>query len=69
RPLGVFVCGVTYVLLSESFNAEQSLWHIANFLKACLFMAASVYNVGLYKEEKNTILSYIRQRLTHNKER
>ena len=69
RPLGVFVCGVTYVLLSESFNAEQSLWHIANFLIACLFMAASVYYIGLYKEERNTILLYIRQRLTHNKER
>lgn len=69
RPLGVFICGVAYVLASESLNAEQNLWHIVNFLIASLFMAASVYNVGLYKEEKNTILSYIRQRLTHNKER
>lgn len=69
RPLGVFMCGVAYVLVSELVNIEQTLWHITNFVIATLFMAAAIYYVGLFKEERDVILSHIRQYFNRNKER
>ena len=60
RPLGVFACGVAYVLISEHIQMEHDLWHIADFVTATLFIAISIYYVGLYKEERNVILSHIK---------
>lgn len=64
RPLGVFICGVAYVLTSEFISLEQYIGHIMNFATATLFMVVSIYYVGLYEEERNIILSYIKQRFT-----
>jgi len=61
RPLGVFVCGVAYVLTSEFVQTEHNLWHIVDFVTATLFMVATSYYIGLYKEERNAILSHINQ--------
>ena len=61
RPFGVFMCGIIYVLVSGAYKAEHDLWHIMDFLTAALFMAASIYFVGLYKEERSAILSHIKQ--------
>ena len=61
RPLGVFACGVAYVLISEHIQMEHDLWHIVDFVTATLFIAISIYYVGLYKEERNVILSHIKQ--------
>ena len=60
RPLGVFICGVAYVLVSELVCIEHSLWHITDFAAAILFMVVAIYLVGLYKEERNAILSHIK---------
>ena len=60
RPLGVFVCGVAYVLVSGAVQTEHYLWHIADFVTATFFMAVFIYYVGLYKEERDVILSHIR---------
>jgi hypothetical protein len=67
RPLGVFICGVAYVLASECINIKHDLWHITNFVTACLFMVSSIYFVGLYKEERSVITSHIKHYITHNK--
>ncbi len=67
RPLGVFICGVAYVLVSEHFNIEHDLWHIANFMIAILFMVISIYCVGLYKEERGIITSHIKHYITRDK--
>lgn len=61
RPLGVFMCGVAYVLVSEFVEKGHTFWHITNFVAATLFMAVSIYYVGLYKEERDAILSHIKQ--------
>lgn len=61
RPLGVFVCGVAYVLTSGFVQTEHNLWHIVDFVTATLFMVATSYYIGLYKEERNAILSHINQ--------
>lgn len=60
RPLGVFACGVAYVLVSGTVQTEHDLWHIMDFATAILFMAISIYYVGLYKEERDAILSHIK---------
>lgn len=60
RPLGVFGCGTAYALALGFVQAEHSLWHIMDFVTATLFMAASVFYVGLYKEERNAIASHLR---------
>ncbi len=65
RPLGVFICGVMYVLTSELVNIDNILWHITNFTAALLFMALSIYYVGLYKEERGVITSHIKHYFTH----
>ena len=61
RPLGVFVCGVAFVLVSGFVQTENNLWHIADFVTATLFMVAAIYYIGLYKEERSAILSHIKQ--------
>lgn len=60
RPLGVFMCGVAYVLVSGFADIEQNLWHITNFVIATLFMVVTIYYVGLYKEERDAILSHLK---------
>ena len=67
KPLGVFICGVAYVLVSECINIEYNLWHITNFVIACLFMALSIYYIGLYKEERGIITSHIKHYITRDK--
>lgn len=67
QPLGVFTCGIAYVLISGLVNIEHNLWHIADFVTAFLFIALTAYLVGLHKEERNVIASQIRCRLTNNR--
>ena len=65
RPLGVFMCGVAYLLASGYVQILHELWHIADFVIAVLFMVLSIFYVGLYKEERNAILSHIKTIRTH----
>lgn len=60
RPLGVFICGTVYVLVSGFVSREQNFWHLTYFVLTFLFMAVTICYVGLYKEERDAILSHIK---------
>lgn len=59
RPLGVFLCGVLYVIITKSIIIESVTAHIINFLISFIFMAGSILCIGLKQEERRIFVSYV----------
>jgi len=64
QPLGVFACGVAYIMASGLVRIEHELWHVADLVTAFIFIALSIYAIGLNKEERDIITSQIKHHLT-----
>lgn len=61
RPLGVFLCGVLYAIISKSIIIDSVSGHIMNFVVSFLFMAGSILCIGLKQEERQIFISYVKR--------
>lgn len=61
RPLGVFLCGVLYVIITKSIIIESVSAHIMNILISFVFMAGSILYIGLKQEERRIFVSYVKR--------
>ena len=61
RPLGVFLCGALYVIITKSIILDSVYAHIMNILGSFVFMAGSILCIGLKQDERRIFVSYVKR--------
>lgn len=63
KPLIVLICGFAYLLFNNLLMRDSTVFHLCNLGLSFLYMACIIFFLGLYKNERELLLSYVSRKM------